>query len=389
MNNLQAVVLAAGKSTRFNTNRSKLVEKICGQEMILYPVRLLENLKIKTTLVVGYQKDEIINLVKKKDPYVNFIEQTEQLGTGHAVAITKDSWQAEHILIINGDAPLLTEEAIKKLYEKHLETDSAISFVVAHNIDPSLKSYGRVIEEGNKLKIVEAKDDEIKDRRDCCINAGVYLVKTSFLKSAINEVKKSSVTGEFYITKLIEMANEKDLCVSTITESFDTIRGINTLKELWVAEQIKRSELIQYWMTEGVRFSAAQNIHMDLSVKIGKGSYVGPGVKLSGDTVIGENTYLEGLTVIENCKVGNAVKVSPNCVIKNSEVQDNCNIGPFCYIYNNSVVEKNCSIEGFTEINESSFSKIYSSFSTSHAEKKSEKFIAAKAAKLDGSELQV
>lgn len=382
MDKIQAVVLAAGRSTRFNTKKSKLIETICGQEMILYPTRLLESLKIETALVVGYKKEDIIKATEKYKNNLTYIEQKEQLGTGHAVAITKDWWHKDHILIMNGDAPLIKEDTITRLWEKHTETDAAVSFVVAHNIDPSLKSYGRVIEEDGKLKIVEAKDDVRKDRVECCVNAGIYIVKKDFLVKAIDSVEKSSVTGEFYITKLIEMANDEDLHVETITESFDTIRGINTLRELWVAEQIKRSELIQFWMNHGVKFSTAQNTIIDLNVKIGQGVYVGPSIKLTGNTEIGDNCQLEGLSIFENAKLEANVNVASHCVIKNSIVKENVNINAFCNIVERSVINSNTNIKSYTEMINSNEVVYKGTISD-------EKFIAATAAKIDSTERQV
>ena len=379
MNRLQAVILAAGKSTRFNTQKSKLTETICGQEMILYPTKLFESLNISTALVVGYQKDEIINLIKKHhDNKIEFIEQKEQLGTGHAVATTKSWWKEENLLIVNGDMPLIKEDTIKHLWEKHLETNAVISFVVAHNIDPSITSYGRVIEEDGKIKIIEAKDDAKKDRTDCCINAGIYLVKTSFLQKAIDSVEKSSATGEFYITKLIEMANDKNLTVATTTESFDTIRGINTLRELWIAEQIKRSELIQFWMANGVRFSTAQNITIDLNVSIGKGTYVGPSIQLTGKTKIGEYCHLEGLSVFDNVTIEENVFVAPNCVIKNSTLKKNSQVWPFCNLFCNAIIKEGEVVESYTEIIGDKEGFDYDN-----------QFIAAKAVKIDSSGFQV
>lgn len=383
-NNIQAVVLAAGRSTRFNTKKSKLTETICGQEMILYPTKLLENLKIETSLVVGYKKEEIIDLVEKHHSNVKFIEQTEQLGTGHAVAITKGLWSKEHILIINGDAPLLKEDTIKRLWEKHQESNAAVSFVASFNIDPAINSYGRVIEENGKIKIVEAKDDVREDRVDCPVNAGIYLVKKEFLVNAINSVEKSSVTGEFYITKLVEMANESNQHVQTITESFDTIRGINTLRELWVAEQIKRSELIQFWMNHGVKFSAAQNMVIDLNVKIGRGTYIGPNIKLTGNSSIAENCFLEGLSVLDNAKLEEGSEVAAHCVVKDSTIKRNAKIESFCNILDNSEVKEEAKVKSYTEIINNTESQAYKGASVSD-----EKFIAAKTAKVDSSEFQL
>jgi len=343
INKLQAVILAAGKSSRFKTNRSKLLEKICGQEMILYPIRLFHKLKLKTSLVVGHQKDKLISLINNNNYPVIFSEQKEQLGTGHAIMCSKDSWEKENILIINGDTPLITEELITDLYNTHIKNKSTISFVTAHNIDPSLNSYGKVLKNKDHIRILEAKDykklkeeNKLKDLKDyecCCINAGIYIIKKDFLNKALTKLKKSSATGELYITDLIKHASDNKLGVSTVISQIDAIRGINTLRELWIAEQIKRAEIITNWMNAGVRFDSAQNSHIDLNVTINPGVKIGSDVQIYGKSTIGKNTTIESF-----------------CIIKDSHIPDNSYIKAMCYL-ENTTLTKTAKLEPFTHLN--------------------------------------
>jgi len=285
-NNLQAIVLAAGKSTRFNTDKTKLIEKICGQEMILFTTKLLEKMKLDTTIIVGHQKEIVKTVISANhQSSINFIHQKELLGTGHAVACTKDLWNKQDILILNGDMPIVTKEIIDNVYKAHKESDAAISFVISHH--PGNHAYGRVIEDKSGIKIVEAKDFKHKIGEDhCWINAGIYIAKKDFLQDCIHNIEKSSVTNEFYITSLIQMANDQNLKVTTSKAPFDRIRGVNTFEELWAAEQIKRADLIKYWMRQGVRFHVAQNIHIDIDVQIGAGTQIGCGVHLLSGTKV-------------------------------------------------------------------------------------------------------
>lgn len=287
---LQAIVLAAGRSTRFNTGKSKLVEKICGQEMILYATTLLEKLSLPTMVVVGYEREIVQStIINRHGTTVNFITQYEQKGTGHALLCTKDFWNKEHILIINGDMPLITSDIIDQLSQKHFESDASITFVTAHNSDPSLTGYGRVVQEDHKIKIIEPKEFHADTHEHCCINAGVYLFQKKFLLESIEKIEQSSITQEFYLTDLIKIASDNNLTVKTVNVPFDTVRGVNDFKELWTVEQIKRSELICYWMGHGVRFYAAQNVHVDLNISIGAGSYIGSGVHIINGSKIGKN----------------------------------------------------------------------------------------------------
>jgi len=354
--NIEAVVLAAGKSKRFKTGKSKLVEKICGKEIILFSTKLLEQMKIDTTLVVGHQKEVIQQLVKKHHKKINFVEQKEQLGTGHAIAITKDILKKENILILNGDVPLVTEEIIEDLYKKHTSSDATISFVVSHCESPD-HSYGRVIKNKQGIKIVEAKDFDPKIHEDhCCINAGIYIAKTQFLKDCIDTIEKNK-SNEFYLTDLVEIASKTNLNVETAQASLNLVRGVNTLEELWAAEQIKRSELIKYWMSHGVRFNVAQAIHIDIDIQIGNGTQIGCAVHLLGKTKIGKNCIIKKFTTIENSTLEDNVEIHPNCVIRDSYISKDAQIGPFANIHSQTKIEQGVNIGNFVEIKTSKIGK--------------------------------
>jgi len=351
---LQAVVLAAGKSSRFKTGKTKLIEKICGQEIILFTTKLLEQLNIETTLVVGHQKEIIQNLIKKHhQEKVHFVDQKELLGTGHAVACTRSEWSKDHILILNGDCPLVTEKIIEDLYKKHKDNNAAISFVVSHYTCPD-HSYGRVIKDEEGVKIIEAKDfDKTIYDDGCCINAGIYIAKKNFLESCIDKIEKSTKTKEFYLTSLIEIACQNGLTVLTADAPLDRVRGINTLEELWAAEQIKRSEVIRYWMKHGVRFNIAQNIHIDIDVQIGSGTQIGCGVHLLSGTTIGKNCSIHKFSTVDNTSIEDNVKIHPLCVIRNSKIEQGAQIGPFAHVHTKSTIEKEAVIGNFVEVKQS------------------------------------
>lgn len=356
INNLQAIVLAAGKSTRFNTEKTKLVEKICGQEMILYSTRLLEQMNIPTTIVVGHQKEVVIEVIEKhhKDA-VHFVVQEEQHGTGHAIVCARDSFARNQILIMNGDMPLVTPEIIERLYAKHMETNAEVSFIVAHNDDPSGVSYGRVVkEQDNKIKIVEAKDFKGDYHDHCCINAGIYIVSKSFLEKNIEEIEKNEQSKEFYFTDIIKIASEQNATITTIQASFDKIRGINTFQELWAAEQIKRAELIKYWMEKGVRFSVAQNVHIDLDVTIGAGSYIGCGVHILRGSKLGQNCFIHEFSAIEGSILEDNVSILSHCIVKDSHIGKNSSVGPFAHVTAHTRIEENAIIGNFVEVKRSS-----------------------------------
>lgn len=353
-NSLQAVVLAAGRSSRFKTETSKLATKICGQEMILYCTKLLESLGVPTTLVVGYQREQIEEVVQREHgDKVNFVLQPEQKGTGHAVQCSRDVWHSENILILNGDGPLITPEIIKNLIAKHTESNAAISLVTAHNPDPSVIGYGRIINQDGATKIVEHKHFTGDPQEHCCLNAGIYLVRTDFLQQAIDSIPENEVTHEWYLTDLIHMASEQGKTITTVDAPFDRIRGVNTLKELWTIEQVLRYDIISEHMASGVRFSAPQTMHIDLDVQIGAGTVIGCSAHLLNGTRIGKNCRIESGSTIKDAHIGDNVTILQNSMIYNSDVQDGAQVGPCAHIRNESLIKKMAVIGNFVEVTKS------------------------------------
>ena len=355
---VQAIILAGGRSTRFKTGKTKLLVTLCGQEMVLYPTLLLERLNIPITLLVGYEKEKIKNTIDEScTTPVNYVIQEEQKGTGHALLCTQSVWQKDHILVLNGDLPLIKDETIAQLLNKHTNTDAAVTFVTAHNADPSVRGYGRVTNDNETIKIVEEKEFTGNQYDNCCLNAGIYVFKRSFLQNYIEALSCSKTTNEFYLTQLIELAQLNDLTVSTVEAPFDEVRGINTLKELWTAEQVKRSELISYWMDQGVRFSAPQTVHIDKDVSIGAGTYIGAGVHILEGSIIGTNCIIECFSVLKNAKLAQSVTIAPHSVIQQSIIESNCVIGPFAHIDQGSSIDAHCQIGNFVQTKRTSIGK--------------------------------
>ncbi|MFT6765411.1 MAG: bifunctional UDP-N-acetylglucosamine pyrophosphorylase/glucosamine-1-phosphate N-acetyltransferase [Alteromonas naphthalenivorans] len=354
LKDVQAVILAAGKSSRFKTGKTKLVEKLCGQEMILYPTKLFTSLNVPVSMVVGFQKELIQDTVEKhfKDA-VLFVEQTEQRGTGDAIKTSQPTWTKDHILVMNGDMPLVTTDIVEDLYAKHKQEDAAISFVTAHNCEPTAGHYGRVVQEESAIEIVEAKEFKGDIGENCCINAGVYLIKRTFLEESMQKLTQSSVTSEWYITDLVKIASDQKLGVSTISAPFDKIRGINTFKELWAAEQILKAEIVKYWMDNGVRFSIAHNVQIDRRVNIGAGSSIESAAQLLGSTTIGKNCSIGAFSIIKNSSIADNTIIHSHTVVSDTTIGSEVQVGPFAHVWEDSVIQDNTTIGNFVEVKRS------------------------------------
>lgn len=352
--NIQAIILAAGKSTRFHTERTKLAETICGQAMILFPTKLLAQLKIATTIVVGYQQEIIRSIIAQEHAeHFEFVVQEKQEGTGHALACTQSLWHNDHILVLNGDVPLITEQLLIALYEEHIKNNAAISFVTSCCTDETGKAYGRIVKKENQIAIVEAKDFSGDMKEHCCINAGIYLIKKDFLQDYIATLNDNNANKEFYITDLVKIASENNLIVATVQAQFDTIRGINTFQELWKVEEIKRQELISYWMEHGVHFTSPNRIEIDTNVVIGAGTLITGSVHLRGHTTIGKNCIINESSSLKNTILEDAVTIYSHCVITDAYIKSHAEVGPFAHIRSQSTIGNHSAIGNFVEVKKS------------------------------------
>jgi bifunctional N-acetylglucosamine-1-phosphate-uridyltransferase/glucosamine-1-phosphate-acetyltransferase GlmU-like protein len=238
---LGAIILAAGRGKRMNTrNKNKVTLTLAHKPLVKHSVDLLETLQFHTVVVVvGYAK-ESVKEVLKNDTHVIFAEQEEQLGTAHAVSVgfEKIPNDVTDILVIQGDdSAFYTKEIIEELAAKHIESNAAVSFLTVELENPY--SLGRVVRDttGNVIAIVEEKDATDKQRGIKEINAACYFFSTKFLNKYLKQIRKSLVTGEYYLVSLIEMASKHNETIATIQADLPW-RGVNTREELEEAEQL-------------------------------------------------------------------------------------------------------------------------------------------------------
>ena len=308
---VQAVVLAAGHGSRLKTGISKMITPICGQPMVVYALKLMEKLGIPMTAVIGYQKESVkIAIESAEISHLNFAEQKQQLGTGHALLASKELWHADNILVINGDMPLLNDDIMQKIITQHLTSHAAITIATSYNVDPA-NTYGRIVNENGITKIVEKKHFTHAITDFPYVNVGIYLINRAFLEQYCTAIEQNNVTQEFYITDLVEIASKNNLHVATVTFPFDLMYGVNTFQELAHVEQIKRDELIHYWMAQGVRFIVPNTNHLDVNVKIGRGTVIGAGVQLLNGTTIGEFCTIHPYSILDGALIADKAVINP------------------------------------------------------------------------------
>lgn len=238
------IILAAGKGKRMNNPYlAKVMALLNGKPLIDYVLDSVQKIDTdKIFLVIGFQKESVIEFVSSKNiKNLFFIEQKEQLGTGHAVAQVDpylNGWKG-NILILAGDVPLIKFETLKKLIDLHLETMSDLSVLSAKISNPF--GYGRIIRnpDGSFCKIVEEKDADENQKKINEVNSGVYVVKSDLLFETLKELKNDNNQKEYYLTDIVELYRQKNKKVeSFMIADQEEIFGINSQQDLLEAERI-------------------------------------------------------------------------------------------------------------------------------------------------------
>lgn len=237
-----AIILAAGKGTRMKSDLAKVLHTLCGKPMLAYSIDVARAAGVeKTVVITGYQGDLVREAFHSQG--LIFVEQREQLGTGHAVLQAKDVFRDYEgtILILCGDVPLLRVSTVQNLLERHVAEGAVVTVLTTILNNPA--GYGRIVKEGkdgNVLKIVEEKEATFDEKRIREINTGIYSVASRFLFEAVTEIGNDNVQKEYYLTDMIEIARKSGFkVVSLVTPDSDEVMGINTPNGLEKASFIK------------------------------------------------------------------------------------------------------------------------------------------------------
>lgn len=243
MNKLKAVILAAGKGTRMNSDLPKVVHKCMNQPMVHYVIKAASDAgALDVCIIVGYKARQVKDAIYD---VVDYVEQTEQLGTGHAVKCARDFIGNDgDTLVLCGDTPLITGETLSALVDMHRKQANGVTVLSAILEDAT--GYGRIIrdENGEFVKIVEHKDATDEEREVKEINSGMYVFNSEALSASLDLLSNDNAAGEYYLTDTIALIKKIGLKVSAMPlsgKAVDEIRGVNTVEQLAEAETIMRA----------------------------------------------------------------------------------------------------------------------------------------------------
>ena len=355
MDTLAIILLAAGKGTRMKSATAKVLHSIAGRPMLFYPLKIAQAFSPqKLVVVVGHQAGQVEQVFSNEDLF--FVRQEQQLGSGHAVAVTEEALRgfAGTVLIMCGDVPLIRVKTIKRFLNEHRQRDATVSVLTVNLQDPA--GYGRVVRDaaGMIQRIVEHRDATGEQRRIREINTGIYCCQASFLYAALKNIEKNNDQGEYYLPDIIHLAvKEGKHALAVLTEDFQEVTGINDRIDLAEAERVMRERILAQHMQDGVTIVDPASTYIDYGVTIGPDTVIYPNASIRGKTVIGSNCTVDANCTIIDSIIGNRVYIKPSCVIDASRIGDSVSLGPFAHLRPQSVVEEGGRIGNFVEVKKS------------------------------------
>jgi bifunctional UDP-N-acetylglucosamine pyrophosphorylase/glucosamine-1-phosphate N-acetyltransferase len=352
MNRLSVVILAAGQSTRMKSEVPKVLHPLAGKPMVQYSVETAAQLTTeKPLLVVGNGADEVRRVVGDR---VIYVEQREQLGTGHALLQARPllEGRSETVSVCYADMPLLSVDTLRRLLELHAESKGPITMLTVEADDPM--GFGRILrdEDGQVIGIVEeaVATDAQKAIRE--LNCGVYCFDGHWLWPHLTRLPLSP-KGEYYLTDLVAMAVAEGKAVEALTISDVTeVLGINDRSHLAQAEAAMRQRINKKWMLEGVTLLDPTLVFIDATVEVGQDTVIYPNTYLQGATVIGRQCRLGPNTIVRDSTIGDGCIVEAS-VVEGAVLEEDVDVGPFSHLRKGAHLAKGVHVGNFGEVKNS------------------------------------
>ncbi len=350
-----AVILAGGQGKRMKSELPKPMFEVLGEPMLEWVIKACEKSGLEDLCIVKGYNAEVIDTYL--DGRYDTVLQFERMGTGHAVMMAID-WLKERIdgnvLILNGDAPFVDEETIKNALELHIKKDNAVTIVTSEIDEPY--GYGRILRSADGdsvIGIVEEKDATYEQRKIKEINSGAYWFKTRQLIDALGKLKPNNSQGEYYLTDSVYiLISEKFRADAYISPNPNVVLGANDRKGLLRLNNAARLGIIDRLMDNGVEFLCTDGVAIGRNVKIGANTTILQGTIIKGNTVIGENCVIGPNCLIEDCIIGNGVKLNSVQAFL-SQLDDNVKVGPWVHIRPDSHLKAGAKIGDFVEVKNS------------------------------------
>ena len=355
------VILAAGKGTRLKSKHPKVLHEVGGKPLLAHVVAAATKLVPARDVyaIIGHEADRVRNAVAFSG--IGFVLQQEQRGTGHALMVAREALAPyDLVIVLSGDAPLITSQTIEKLRDFHTSKKAAMTLLTARLEDPT--GYGRIIRkkvgsdevqaivEQNKLSPAQQKIQEI--------NAGFYAFDARRLFSHIDKLSSANQHGEFYLTDMAAILSKAKQRIFALqaTDSHEVLGG-NTRAELAEIDQRMRLAKCRQLMAAGVTILYPETCVIDTDVEVGADTVIEPFVQLRGSTRIGSETRISSYCVLQSCQIGDQVLLQPGCVLEHSQVKDRAVLGPYSHLRPGCEICEDAHIGNFVEMKKTRLGK--------------------------------
>ena len=334
---------------------AKVLHRVCGKELIRYPVDLMNQLGIgKVVVVVSPGNGEAVRGLLGDS--VEYVIQPAVKGTGDALGRAEDllKGQADNVMVLTADAPLVRPESVKPLMAAHVDSSRNMTFLTCRT--GFAQDFGRVVrdENGQVVEIVEAADNTDTDNEIAEVNGSVYCFRDRWLWDSVESVG-AAPSGEKYITSLVRIGSSGNSTVQAITtEDPDELMGVNDRLQLSHVEAVLRQRIRDRWMLSGVTMPDPSTVYIDAEATIGQDTVILPNTSIIGRSVIGEDCEIGPNSVIRDSKLGRGCRATAS-VLEESTMEDGANIGPFSHLRPGAYLESGVHLGNFVEVKESRF----------------------------------
>ena len=344
---VHTIVLAAGEGSRMKSKRAKSLQRIGGTSMLHKICTTAGKISPKITLVVGFDQDSVIKEANEYNLEISIAEQPKAIGTGDAVKCGLTQVEKESkVLVLYGDVPLIQEDTLRKLIET---SDDSLSILTTVLDNPY--GYGRVAKDdsGNALSIVEEKDATDVERKINEIFTGVLCGPKSLLDEGLSIINNNNAAGEYYLTDLISIINEKGYKIKTHEASNNEVKGANNKAELVELEALYRDMKAQDLINNGVTVADPSRLDVRGDVQAGNDCSIDVNVILEGNIILGDNVSIGANTILKNTTIGSDTKIEPFSHIDQAMIGSNCVIGPYARLREGSQIENSAKVGNFVE----------------------------------------
>ena len=353
MNKLDIVILAAGKGNRMKSAMPKVLSPLAGRPMISHIIDTARSLKPANIFVIyGPQGSQVKEHFKNTE--LNFICQSEQLGTGHAVLQALPKLLSKYCLVLYGDVPLISEETLKKLVEQ----ESELCILVQNLENPT--GYGRIVRDNDNriVRIIEEKDisPELSSIKE--VNTGILIAKTEYLRQWLPQVKNVNAQSEYYLTDIVSLASLDKIDIGSICSiKHDETIGVNTKQQLAKAERALQLRKAENLMLAGTTLVDPNRIDIRGELQCGTDTLIDSNCIFSGAVMLGNNVRIGANCFLHNVTIRDNSEILPFSHLECCDVGKNCRVGPFARVREGVELRERVKIGNFVEVKKSTLAE--------------------------------